>query len=199
MDVPTHTDGTVARTPRLALRHVRPDDAEAFLAWRSRPDVMKYLYLEPWTMPVARERVATWADASFSAAGDVLTLAVETPTTVIGEALLKWAAGEGQVEIGYAFRPDVAGKGYATEAARALLGIAFEDYGFHRAFARIDAENLASVRVAQRLGMRLEAKLVENDRRPADGVWATEVVYAVLATEHAARRRDWSRTGARVG
>ena len=182
-------DVVVVCTDRLTLRSVRPADAEAFLAWRSRPEVMKYLYMEPWTPQVAQERIATWAAGPFAAPGDVLMLAVEGPGGVVGEALLKWAPGEGQVEIGYAFHPDVVGLGYATEAGRVLLGLAFERYRFHRAFARIDAENLASVRVAQRLGMRLEATLVENDLRPADGVWASELVYALLASEHEAQRR----------
>jgi RimJ/RimL family protein N-acetyltransferase len=70
-----------------------------------------------------------------------------------------------------------------------LLSLAFDTYGFHRAFASIDAENLASVRVAQRIGMRLEATLVENAVRPADGAWGTELIYAMLASEYAARRR----------
>lgn len=185
-----HTSDDVARTDRLRLRRVRPDDAAAYLTWRSRPDVMKYLYIAPWTPEVAAERLATWSSGPFAAPGDVLMLAVEEDGgDVVGEALLKWAAGTGQTEIGYAFHPDVAHLGYATEAGRELLNLAFGSFGFHRAFARIDAENLPSVRVAQRLGMRLEATLVENDRRPSDGAWATEVVYAILASEHDARRR----------
>ncbi|GAB2473489.1 GNAT family N-acetyltransferase [Xylanimonas ulmi] len=179
----------VVRTDRLTLRRARAEDAEAYLAWRSLPDVMKYLYQDPWTAQVAHERLATWEVGAFSEPGDTLMLAVDGPDGVVGEALLRWAPGQGQVELGYAFHPDVAGLGYATEAGRVLLSVAFEQFGFHRAFARIDAENLASVRVAQRLGMRLEARFVENDWRPADGVWASELVYAVLASEHAARRR----------
>lgn len=179
------------RTPRLVLRPAGPDDAEAFLAWRSQPLVVRYMYQEPWTPEVARERLARWAAASFAGPGDVLVLAVvpdDGDGPAVGELLLKWAEGTGQVEVGYAFHPDVAGHGYATEAARALLDLAFGRYGFHRAFARIDEQNTASVRLAQRLGMRLEARLVENDVRPADGVWSTEVVYAMLAAEHGARR-----------
>jgi RimJ/RimL family protein N-acetyltransferase len=179
------------RTPRLVLRPAGPDDAEAFLAWRSQPLVVRYMYQDPWTPQVAREKLTRWATAPFAGPGDVLVLAVvadDGDGPVVGELLLKWAQGAGQVEIGYAFHPDVAGHGYATEAARALLDLAFGRYGFHRAFARIDEQNAASVRLAQRLGMRLEARLVENDVRPADGVWATEVVYAMLAAEHDARR-----------
>ena len=182
--------GVVARTDRLTLRRVRPDDADAYLTWRSRPEVMKYIYLTPWTPEVAAERLATWSVSPFAASGDVLMLAVEEDDgDVVGEALLKWSTGTGQVEIGYAFHPGVARLGYATEAGRELLHLAFDVYDFHRAFARIDAENLPSIRVAQRLGMRLEATLVENDLRPSDGAWASEVVYAILASEYASRRR----------
>jgi RimJ/RimL family protein N-acetyltransferase len=198
---PTVATTWPVRTPRLALRPAGPDDAEAFLAWRSQPLVVRYMYLDPWTPQVAQEKLAHWAAAPFAGPGDVLVLAVvvdggrdaaDGPGAaggdVVGELLLKWADGSGQVEVGYAFHPDVAGRGFATEAARALLDLAFGRYGFHRAFARIDEQNTASVRVAQRLGMRLEARLVENDVRPADGAWATEVVYAMLAAEHHARR-----------
>ncbi|MFP3712099.1 GNAT family N-acetyltransferase [Puerhibacterium sp. TATVAM-FAB25] len=178
------------RTPRLVLRPAGPDDADAFLAWRSQPLVVRYMYQDPWTPEVARERLARWAAGPFAGPGDVLVLAVvaDDGGPAVGELLLKWADGAGQVEVGYAFHPDVTGHGYATEAARALLDLAFGRYGFHRAFARIDEQNTASVRLAQRLGMRLEARLVENDVRPADGVWSTEVVYAMLAAEHGARR-----------
>ncbi|PZR51943.1 N-acetyltransferase [Xylanimonas oleitrophica] len=179
----------MVRTERLLLRRVREDDADDFLTWRGRPDVVRYMYQPPWTAEVAREKLASWVTHPFRATGDVLVLAVELDGVVVGEGLLKRAPGEGQVEIGYAFHPDVAGRGLATEASGALLALAFGRFGFHRAFARIDAENTASVRVAQRLGMRLEARLVENDVRPADGVWSTELVYAVLASEHEARRR----------
>jgi RimJ/RimL family protein N-acetyltransferase len=187
-------------TDRLRLRRVRPDDAAAFLAWRSQPEVMRYLYMPPWTPETAQTRLADWASGSFREPGDVLMLAVEADDVVVGECLLKRATGQGQVEIGYAYHPSVAGRGYATEAGRALLGLAFERFGFHRAFARIDAENVASERVVQRLGMRLEARLVENDVRPADGVWGTEVVYAMLASEWAARSAAWpSGRGSDVG
>lgn len=175
---------TALETERLVLRPVTPADADVFLTWRSQPDVVRYMHLPPWTPQTAADKLATWSTAPFAQAGDVLVLAVELPGTgVIGEVLLKWAEGTGQVEVGWALHPDAAGHGYATEAARALLGIAFDTYGFHRAFARVDADNLASSAVCERLGMRLEARLVENDVRPHDGAWSTSLVYALLASE----------------
>lgn len=168
-------------TDRLALRPVAPDDAEAFLGWRSRTDVVRYMYQPPWDRATAEAKLRTWSSAPFEDVGDVLVLAVEMAGDVVGEAMLKWAAGPRQAEIGYALHPDVGGRGLATEAARATLGLAFTTYGFHRVYARIDEENLASVRVVERLGMRQEARLVESDLR--DGVWSTELVYAILDRE----------------
>jgi RimJ/RimL family protein N-acetyltransferase len=170
-------------TERLTLRPVASDDAEAFFAWRSRPDAVRYMYQPPWDRATADLKLRTWSSAPFEDVGDVLVLAVELDGDVIGETLLKWAAGPRQAEIGYAVHPDVGGLGLATEAARATLGLAFSAYGFHRVFARIDEDNVASVRVVERLGMRQEARLLENDLR--DGVWSNEVVYAILDREHA--------------
>jgi RimJ/RimL family protein N-acetyltransferase len=170
-------------TERLTLRPVAPDDADAFFAWRSRPDVVRYMYQPPWDVATAEIKLRAWSSAPFEEPGDVLVLAIEADGDVIGETLLKWAAGPRQAELGYAMHPDVGGRGLATEAAGATLRLAFAAYGFHRVYARIDEENLASVRVAERLGMRQEARLLENDLR--DGVWANEVVYAILDREHA--------------
>jgi RimJ/RimL family protein N-acetyltransferase len=177
-------------TERLQLRPVTPDDAEAFLAWRSQPAVARYMFQPPWTPEFAARKLADWSGAPFSIPGDVLVLAVvdRAGRQVVGEVLLKWATGAGQVEVGYGLRPDASGAGYATEAVRAALDLAFGTYGFHRVFARIDEENTASARVCERLGMRLEARLVESDIRPDDGAWATELNYAILAGEHQSRR-----------
>lgn len=168
-------------TDRLSIRPVAADDAEAFLGWRSRTDVVRFMYQPPWDLPTAETKLRTWSSAPFEEVGDVLVLAIEVDGAVVGEAMLKWAAGPQQAELGYALHPDVSGRGLATEAARATLELAFGTYGFHRVYARIDEENVASVRVAERLGMRREAHLLENDRR--DGVWSNEVVYALLDRE----------------
>jgi RimJ/RimL family protein N-acetyltransferase len=139
------------------------------------------MYQPPWDRATAEAKLRTWSSAPFEEVGDVLVLAVEADGDVVGEAMLKWAAGPRQAELGYALHPDAGGRGLATEAARATLRLAFATYGFHRVYARIDEENLASVQVAERLGMRQEARLVESDVR--DGGWSTELVYAILDRE----------------
>ncbi len=89
-----------------------------------------------------------------------------------------------QGEIGFIFDPAHQGHGYATEAARALVAHAFEHYGLHRVYGRLEPRNVASARVLEKLGMRREAHLIENEW--VKGEWQSEAVYALLAREWAA-------------
>ena len=77
--------------------------------------------------------------------------------------------------------PDHQGHGYATEAAEAMLALAFDTYGLHRVTGRLEPRNTASARVLERLGMRKEAHLIENEW--VKGEWQSEAVYAILARE----------------
>ena len=61
-----------------------------------------------------------------------------------------------------------------------MVALAFETYDVHRVFGRLEARNLASARVLEKLGMRREAHLVENEW--VKGEWQSELVYALLAT-----------------
>ena len=71
-----------------------------------------------------------------------------------------------------------------------MLRVGFEDLGLHRICGRLDGRNAASARVLERLGMRREAQLLENER--VKGEWANEVVYAMLD-------REWRRRSGRDG
>ena len=77
------------------------------------------------------------------------------------------------------------GNGYATEACRALLDLAFGELDLHRVIGVIEPRNVASGRVLEKLGMRKEAHFVENES--VKGEWQSEAVYAILAREWAER------------
>ena len=69
-----------------------------------------------------------------------------------------------------------------------MLALAFETYDLHRVVGRLEARNVASARVLEKLGMRREAHLIENEWVKDE--WQSELVYAVLAREWHAGRTD---------
>jgi RimJ/RimL family protein N-acetyltransferase len=171
-------------TDRLLLRAFTEADAERYQSYRGLPETVRYLYRDPMTLEQAVERMPQYARLEFEKDTDIFTLAIQPKDApeLAGEILFKLESTRAmQGELGYSLHPDSVGKGYATEAGRAMLGLGFEHFGFHRVFARIDAENSASAAVAERLGMRREAHLLENDF--FNGRWGSEFVYAILASE----------------
>ena len=176
------------RTERLILRLYAPDDLDAHFAIQSRADVARYLYWSPRDRKGAAETLQQKINHhSIEADGDLLSLAVVRAEggPLIGDLMVRYAsATHRQVEIGYIFHPDAQGHGFATEATRAIVDLAFHQLRAHRVFGQIDARNEASARVLERVGMRREAHLVQNEW--VKGEWTDEAIYAVLAAEWAA-------------
>ncbi len=171
------------RTQRLLLRTFRPDDLEALLSYYADPQVVRYTPYEPWTRELADEQLAkrlrrTGLDQPDAALG----LAVEHDGQVIGD-VMAWCTDDTRqrAELGWAFHPDVAGQGYATEAVRALVDLAFGRYGQQRVYAHLDPRNAASARLCERIGMTHEAHL----RRDywGKGEWSDSDIYGLLREE----------------
>jgi RimJ/RimL family protein N-acetyltransferase len=172
------------RTARLVLRPFETEDFDAYRVYHQRADVYRFLYSAPPEPETLRSNFEAARHPRLTYDGDTLRLAVERAddAAVIGEVLLKLAdSAARQAEVGYIFNPRFSGVGYATEAVRAMIGIGFRTFGFHRIFARIDTRNHGSVGIVERLGLRREAHFIQNDR--FDGVWGDEFVYATLASE----------------
>lgn len=180
----------VIETERLLLRPYENRDFDDLVAMRGRPDVMRYLYEEVQDREEVRRVLARHTGMhSLRHEGDSLVLAVELKGSgrVIGDVVLMWLSEEHrQAEVGFIFNPDYHGRGYALEAAREMLRLGFEQVGFHRVLGRCDARNTPSARLMERLGMRREAHLVENEW--FKGEWGSEFVYAILD-------REWDHTG----
>jgi RimJ/RimL family protein N-acetyltransferase len=105
---------------------------------------------------------------------------------VVGEIGLKLVSRQDrQGEIGFVFSPGYQGRGLATEAARAMLALGFGPLGWQRIIGSCDARNLASARLMERIGMRLDARYVCSEY--IKGEWTDELVYAILDREFKSR------------
>ncbi|MGI8879983.1 MAG: GNAT family N-acetyltransferase [Jatrophihabitans sp.] len=170
-------------TDRLILRRPTGADVDAVLAYRSRPDVCRYLPFEPQTRERVTGQIAD-VDDQLTRSERTLWLMVEVAETgvLIGDVIL-FVRGlvERGGEVGYVFAPEAAGNGYATEATAALVDFGFRTLGMHRIVGRLDDRNGPSARVLERIGMRREALFVRNEW--FKGEWADEAVYAVLEDE----------------
>jgi RimJ/RimL family protein N-acetyltransferase len=172
-------------TERLHLRPFAPDDLEALHEIYSDPGVVRYLYDDVRSLDEVRELLdRKLGQTSLAREGDALAVAVVSRETgrLVGTLALQWVSeAHRQGEIGFVMHPAEHGRGYATEAARPLLAYAFEELRFHRLVGRTEARNIGSARVLEKLGMRREAHLVENEW--VKGEWQSELIYAILARE----------------
>jgi RimJ/RimL family protein N-acetyltransferase len=178
------TDLTL-KTDNLILRPFERSDLDDVLGYYSLPEVQRYL---DW-----KARDKTEAKSAFEAMrkqtrltrpGDILTLAIvrKTDGAVMGHVSLRWTdATAGQGEIRFAIAPAYRGNGYATEAVKAMMTFAFEQYRLHRIFAVTAGANEASAKLLRRIGMRLEAHYREHALFM--GEWDEELHFAVLARE----------------
>lgn len=156
-------------TERLLLRRLRREDAEALYAIASIPEVSRYLMWDRhpsvrYTKHYLKDLQRLYDDLEYFEWG-VLTREGDLIGTC-GFTKFDYTANRG--EIGYSFRPDVWGRGYATEAAQAAIGFGFHELGLSSVYACFALENAASIRVLTKCGMHY---LGEDEPMKIKGEW----------------------------
>lgn len=176
------------RTERLTLRRADPADAAGSARAWADAGFVEYL-LNPLKNPaeVTFENYQRTRPLDPAEPHRMLALAIDHEGTAIGNVVLFFeGAGTSCMEIGWTLHPWAAGQGLATEAARAMLRLAFEHYGVRRVVANLDALNERSAEMCERLGMRREV------HRLADfwskGRWTDSYEYALLRSEWEAQQ-----------
>jgi RimJ/RimL family protein N-acetyltransferase len=160
-------------TDRLRLRRFRADDLDALAVVFAKPDVWWYPYRRAFARDETRrflaDQMGEWDECGFGC-----WLAVEKATAqVVGYVGLSVPTFLPEilpaVEVGWRFDPAVWGRGYATEGATAALDEGFSTLGLDRICSVPQSDNPASVRVAERLGMRRAGTVAipPTDRRGA--------------------------------
>jgi ribosomal-protein-alanine N-acetyltransferase len=167
----------VLETERLRLRRFRHDDVDAIFAIIGDAVAMQYY---PQTFD--REDAKQWVERNLRRYAEhghgLYAVVLKDSDEVIGDCgvIRQIIEGEPQLEIGYHFRRDQWGHGYATEAARGCMGLAFHTFGAEKLISLIRPENLPSRRVAERNGMKLEREVMH---------------YNLLHLVYAMRRQDF--------
>jgi RimJ/RimL family protein N-acetyltransferase len=159
------------QTERLTLRRSRPEDAETISAYRSIPEVGRYQGWEQTDPQGVREQIEEMAGRAPGEPGGWVQFSVEERESgrLVGDVGLSPAEGEpGVIKVGYTISPDAQGRGYATEAVGALVDYAFDELDFDIVRAYASEENEPSIRVAQKVGMRLVQRL---EHRYGAEVW----------------------------
>jgi RimJ/RimL family protein N-acetyltransferase len=153
----------VIETERLLLRKPRLGDAPDLAVAYADPEVVRYIGDgSTATLAEVEEGIAQWLERWAGWGLSLFSLERREDGRVLGRVgfLLwdpeTWQVGGDEVELGWLLAREHWGQGYATEAALALRDWAFADRGLTRLISLINPTNLASIRVAERIGERYE-------------------------------------------
>jgi len=145
------------RTARLTLRRLQPGDLARFAAYRADPELARYQGWRAPSMDEAADFIASMqhAPAFVDEAWLQLAIAQRPGDELVGDIGLCLHAG-GVAEIGFTLMREAQGRGLATEALGALVGMLFARPEVQALIAITDARNHASMRLLERLGLQLQ-------------------------------------------
>ncbi len=171
-------------TERLVLREYEHGDWPAVLAYQRDP---RYFQFSPWTGRTeaeTRDFVAMFMAQQTERPRRIFQLAITLPDDgrVIGSCgIRRKPANDWEADLGYELAPEQWGRGYATEAALAIVGFGFQELRLRRVSSWCIADNIASARVLERVGLQLEGRLRENEH--FKGRWWDTLLYGLLESE----------------
>ena len=171
-------------TQRLLLRELRTSDLDAIHEYASDPIVVKYMTFGPITIQDSKNFIAKALSKQKAEPKTDFTLGItlKENDSIIGGCGLT-IVSEIQANIGYILNKHFWGKGYATETAKALTEYGFRELGLHRVYATCDPDNDASIRVLEKVGMKLEGRLKENTK--SHGEYRDSLILGIL-------KREWA-------
>ena len=176
-------------TDRLLLRDFLATDWAETLAYQRDP---RYLRLYPWTDRAeaeVKDFIQGFIDQQEELSRRKFQLAIVLPESgrLIGNCgLRRKQHNDWEADIGFELSPDFWGRGFATEAGKTMVEFGFSELKLHRISSWCIADNAASSRVLEKLGLRLEGRLRQNEY--FKGRWWDTLVYGLLA-------EDWRASG----
>jgi len=179
------------QTERLILRDFTAGDWQAVHAYAADPEAVRYMEWGPNSEAQTRgyiESLLIGLQADQRRSFD-LAVTLRADGRLIGGCGFHISHPYNRAGwLGYIFRRDSWGQGYATETARELLRLGFDRFGLHRIFATCDPRNLGSAHVLEKIGMRREGHL--RDNKWQKGQWRDSLLYAILEHEFRALKAE---------
>ncbi|WP_010097801.1 GNAT family N-acetyltransferase [Ornithinibacillus scapharcae] len=164
-------------TERLQIRYFKYDDWKSVYEYTSADSVMRYIP----DGASSEEDTKKFVSENVDEKAKYFPVILKENHALIGHIIFHKYFGEHTYEIGWVFNPKYYNKGYASEAASAILKHGFEVMKLHRIIATCQPENIVSYRVMEKIGMRREGffkKCIPNGED-----WWDEYYYAILAEE----------------
>lgn len=155
----------ILETKRLLLRRLEMGDLDNLFALYSDPDVRRYFPEGTLTLDETREELEWFLNGhpQHPELGLWATIHKETNRFIGRCGLLPWTIdGQYEVEIAYMLAKEFWGQGLATEAARAIRDYAYDQLHLTRLICLIDHDNQASIRVAEKTGLRFEKEGLDD-------------------------------------
>ena len=168
----------IISTERLEIRPIEEEDCEAVHRYAGDPSIDMMMFLPNETLEETKKfiefSVSEWAKEDPEDMEFVILFNGE----IIGGVNLEKCEDERTYEIGWTIRKDMRGKGFATEAAKALKDYAFESLNAEKIQAHCDNRNQASEKVMKKLGMTM---VDDTGTRyyPKTGVSSGEYLYSI--------------------
>jgi [ribosomal protein S5]-alanine N-acetyltransferase len=171
-------------TERLILRDFVKEDWQRVLEYQSDPLYLRYYDWKERTPEAVQEFVGWFLNHQKQKPRFKFQLAVvlKSNNQLIGNCGIRMEQANAlQADIGYELDPKHWNRGYATEAAHAMVDYGFSTFGLHRVWSWCVADNAGSAHVLEKLGMRLEGRLLENEYYK--GRWWDTLMYGILTDE----------------
>ena len=152
----------IAETERLIFRQLKPDDAKDLHRIYSNPETMKFMGDYKESVENERNNIQKHIEKYYNQLGFGLWATVlKENNRLIGRCGLLYQEIESarDLEFAYLIDRDFWGRGLATEAAREIMNLGFNQFGFTQIIAVIKPENEASIRVAEKCGLNYEREV----------------------------------------
>ena len=169
------------KTKRLTIREIGNGDLQELLSYRSLPEVWKYLEHDLDTEKETKNYIK-WARAQNrkKPRSQYRLVLVQSETgRLIGDCnIIIPNPKDRAAHLGYTIHPGFWGKGFATEAVKALIHFGFKQLMLRRIYATCDTKNRASTRVLEKAGMKREGTFRKDKLQKRK--WRDTHQYAIL-------------------